>query len=269
MATVLRESLFLSSLLLNSEAWVNYTEKDVRILEQCDEILLGKILDCEANTSNALKYLELGIVPIRFEIMKRKLAFLQYILKQEKSAMIFQVLKATHENSVKNDFVQTCMKYLKTLDISLNFEEIQKLSDRKFKMLLKEKLKVAAFKYLTKEQSKQKKIMDIQYNKLEIQEYLLCGDRDINISRLIFKARGLTLDIKTQKKWKYSDRLCSGCQLNDESGEEILFCKSFGENIQNISYSWFYRESVGDQISVAKIMMKKLKAREKLREEIT
>ena len=51
-ATVLRESLFLSSMLLNSEAWVNYTDKDVRILEQSDEILLGKILDCDANTSN-------------------------------------------------------------------------------------------------------------------------------------------------------------------------------------------------------------------------
>ena len=31
-AMVLRQSLFLSSLLLNSEAWVNYSEKDVRIL---------------------------------------------------------------------------------------------------------------------------------------------------------------------------------------------------------------------------------------------
>ena len=159
------------------------------------------------------------------------------------------------------------IKYLKTLDISLNFEEIEKLSDRKFKKLLKEKSKVAAFNYLKKEHSKQTKIMDIQYDKLEIQEYLLCGDRDMNISRLIFKARGLTLDIKTQKKWKYSDRLCSGCTLNDESGDEILFCKSFGENIQKISYSWFYRESVSDQILVAQIMMKKLKAREKLREE--
>ena len=80
-ATVLRESLFLSSMLLNSEAWVNYKEKDVRILEQSNEILLGKILDCDPNTSNAMKYLELGILPIRFEIMRRKLAFLQYILK--------------------------------------------------------------------------------------------------------------------------------------------------------------------------------------------
>ena len=91
-ASVLRESLFLSSLLLNSEAWVDYTDKDIRILEQCDEMLLGKIFECEANTSKALKYLELGIVPIRYEIMRRKLAFLQYILKQEKSSMMFKVL---------------------------------------------------------------------------------------------------------------------------------------------------------------------------------
>ena len=94
-ALVLRESLFLSSILLNSEAWVNYSEKDVRILEQCDEILLTKILDCDSKSSNALKYLELGVVPIRFQIMRRKLGFLQYILKQEKDSMIFNVLKVT------------------------------------------------------------------------------------------------------------------------------------------------------------------------------
>ena len=112
-AVVLRESLFLSSLLLNSEAWVNYSDKDVRILEQCDEILLTKILDCDANTSNALKYLELGIFPVRFEIMRRKIAFLQYILKEDKNSMIYQILKATEEKPIKNDFVTTCQKYLK------------------------------------------------------------------------------------------------------------------------------------------------------------
>ena len=87
-AMVLRESLFLSSILLYSEAWVNYTDKDVRILEQCDEMLLNKILDCDSNSSNAMKYLDLGVVPIRFEIMKRKLGFLQYVLQQNKETMI-------------------------------------------------------------------------------------------------------------------------------------------------------------------------------------
>ena len=41
-AMVLKNSLLLLSLLLNSDAWVNYSERDVRILEKCDEILLTK-----------------------------------------------------------------------------------------------------------------------------------------------------------------------------------------------------------------------------------
>ena len=107
-AMVLRESLFLSSSLLISEAWVNYSDKDIRILEQSDEILLSKVLGCDANTSNALKYLDLGVVPIRFELKKRKLAFLQYILLEDKESMMFKVFQATKENPSKKDFVVTC-----------------------------------------------------------------------------------------------------------------------------------------------------------------
>ena len=51
---VLRESLFLSSILLNSEAWVNYKEQDIRILEQCDKVLLSNILECDRKSSNNL-----------------------------------------------------------------------------------------------------------------------------------------------------------------------------------------------------------------------
>ena len=79
----------------------------------------------------------------------------------------------------------------------------------------------------------------------------------------------MTLDIKTHKKWKYSDTLCSGCLVNEETGEEILRCESFGDNLQKISYSWFYSSKVTDQIEAGKVMMKKMKAKEKLVEEIT
>ena len=43
--------------------------------------------------------------------------------------------------------------------------------------------------------------------------------------------------------------------MNDKSGDEILICKTFGENEENFSYSWFFRDSVEDQILVAKSMM--------------
>ena len=100
-ALVLRESLFLSSLLLNSEAWVNISDQDLRKLEQADEILLARILGCDANTNNVFKYLELGVKPVRFEIMKRKLIFLQYILQQDEKSMIYQVFDATLKNPIK------------------------------------------------------------------------------------------------------------------------------------------------------------------------
>ena len=183
--------------------------------------------------------------------------------------MIYKMLKVTSETPAKNDFVYTCKKYLKTLDLDLCFEEIEKMTKFSFKKLLKAKTNSAAFSYLEEQKNKQKKIKAIIYSKLEMQEYLVDGDRNNNISKVIYKARGMTLDIKTQKKWKYSDTLCSGCLVNEETGEEILRCESFGDNLQKISYSWFYSSKVTDQIEAGKVMMKKMKAKEKLVEEIT
>ena len=51
-------------------------------------------------------------------------------------------------------------------------------------------------------------------------------------------------------------------------GDEILHCDSCGENSDNVPYSWFYSSSVDEQVCVAKVMMKKLKNRKKIREEV-
>ena len=106
-----------------------------------------------------------------------------------------------------------------------------------------------------------------QYSKLQMQEYL--ADRNTDISKLIFKASGKTLDIKFHKKWKYDDILCSGCKINQESGEEILACDSFGQNKEKVVYSGFFSSSVVEQVRVAKVMSRKLKVRQKIREEVT
>ena len=90
--------------------------------------------------------------------MKRKVIFLQYILKQEKMSMIYQVFKATLENPTKKDFIQICMQYLDALDIKMSFEEIEKISERKLKNLVKIKTEEAALIHLEKEKQKQTKI---------------------------------------------------------------------------------------------------------------
>ena len=119
--------------------------------------------------------------------------------------MISQVLKATCDNPIKNDFVKSCTNYMDELDIKLSFQEIENMSKWTFKKLVKEKTKAAGLKYLLGQKEKQTKTSNIHYDDLKIQEYFIDGNCKKNISKLIFKARSKTLDIKTQQKWKYAD----------------------------------------------------------------
>ena len=103
--------------------------------------------------------------------------------------MMFRVFQATCDNPVKNDFVKTCKKYLQTLGIMLSFDDIGKMSPYTFKKIVKEKVIQAGFKYLLEkknEPGKQTKIAHLQYSKLELQEYLLDGNKNTEISKLIY-----------------------------------------------------------------------------------
>ena len=100
---------------------------------------------------------------------------------------------------MKNDFVKICEKYLQGLEINLSFEEIEKMSKMSFKKLVKEKTKEVALKYLIQQKNSQSKISTMNYEKLEIQEYLLDGNKNTKLSKLILKAKGNSLDIKTHK----------------------------------------------------------------------
>ena len=67
-----------------------------------------------------------------------------------------------------------------------------------------------ALEYLIAQKNRQTKIKHIGYEKLELQQYLMDGNKSIQTSKFIFKARAKTLDIKTHKGWKYDDKTCIG-----------------------------------------------------------
>ena len=96
--------------------------------------------------------------------------------------------------------------------------------------MVKQQTTKSAFKYLTDIQIKQSKISPIKYDDLQIQEYLLDGNRNTDVSKFIYKARSMTLNIKTQKSWKYSDKTSLGCGVRSETGDEIVSCTGLMEN---------------------------------------
>ena len=93
-AILLRNSLLINSLLTNSEAWHNLTEKDLRSLEQVDENLLCKILETPISTPREVLHLELGVMPICFIIKCRRLNFLNYILSEPNDSLVKKVLES-------------------------------------------------------------------------------------------------------------------------------------------------------------------------------
>ena len=181
--------------------------------------------------------------------------------------MVYKVFQATLKNPINNDFVKTCTKYLKFLEIKLSFDEIDKISKWSLKKMLKENIARAAFRYLMEEKNKQSKIADLNYFALEMQKYLL-NNENTNLSKLIFAARSKNLDIKTQRKWKYKDDLCVGCRTKQETADEIFVCDNLCEKneVRKFTYNTFFVGSVSEIFTVAKVLQKKLQIREKILE---
>ena len=133
---------------------------------------------------------------------------------------------------------------------------------------MKAKTEVAGLKYLLEQKANQTQSMEIKYENLSLQEYFTGGYCSKKISKLIFKARSKTLDIKTQQKWKYADTSCIGCKIKEESGNELLLCEKL--NYQNrmansqVKYDWFFSKDVSDVVKAGQTMQIGLKERDKI-----
>ena len=110
----------------------------------------------------------------------------------------------------------------------------------------------------------------MEHKQLEIQDYFIDGNCNTKLAKLIFKARSQTLDVKAQKKWKYADQTCIGCQNIEETGEEIMICKSLNnENRKSdiiVKYDWFYSNDINDIVRAIKILQDGLKRRQDILE---
>ena len=87
-ALLLRQTIFLSTVLLNSEAWINLTAKNIEDLEKIDQILMKRIFEAPTTTPIKALYLESGSYPLRFHIKTRRVMFLHYLLNRGSNEII-------------------------------------------------------------------------------------------------------------------------------------------------------------------------------------
>ena len=227
-AKIFRESLFINSVLLNSEAWYNLSSKNIDDLEKLDHILLRKILEVGQSVPTVFLHLELGTIPLRFVIKIRRILFFHYILKEKESSLLYQFLNAQMEEPLRGDWWSTVRSDLEDLMLDLSVHEIKIMSRDKFKTLINTTVKSRAFAWLLNKQSQSKKVKDISYSKLEIQSYLEQPSMTTNQAKFLFAARGKMLFLRANYPYIEDDKFCPLCSTGVEkvldSQEHLLYC---------------------------------------------
>ena len=138
-AVLLRQSMFISTILLNSETWVNLTQKNIEDLEKNDHIFLKRIFEAPVTTPTKLLYLESGCYPLKFHIKARKVMYLHYLLNRNENELISRVFWAQKEDPTRKDWYSSVMNDLKDLGLDyLDLDDIKMMKKDKFQKLIKE-----------------------------------------------------------------------------------------------------------------------------------
>ena len=222
---LLRNSLLLSTMVSNSEAWYNLTSKEITDLESVDELLLRKVLSAHSKTPKETLYLESGNTPIRFILMSRRLNFLHYILNEDENSLVRRFLQAQMECS-KGDWITTVNADMEELEMDMTLEDIKMLSKTGWKELVSKKVQKRAFNYLSELKSTHSKARNLQYSRLRLQSYLKSNQNDLSIQekQFAFAARTRMLDLKGNFKIGQMVTKCRRCEKAEETQEHLLHC---------------------------------------------
>ena len=87
-ALLLREALFLSSVLNNTEIMYNMTTAEMEEFDKLDRLLLKRLLHAPISTPTEALYLELGLVPASIHIKARRVKYLHYLFNKSHTEML-------------------------------------------------------------------------------------------------------------------------------------------------------------------------------------
>ena len=233
---LLYRSLFLSTMLFNSQTWSNLRKKDLDSLQRLQLKFLKRILGVASSTANAFTFLELGVLPIEHEIAKRQIMYLHRILQLEPTDPVYKLFVEMKNFSAAGEINWwtgvECSLQKYNLPSDLNV--VKSMSKEVFSAAVKKAVTNVAFESLKTECAGMKKTTNLKYDALEVQDYL----RELYPSqaKIVFKWRSQTLDIKSHLTYKYKDLICRGCGLEEETPHHIMNCGT--------------AEEIGDEIDI-------------------
>ena len=193
-AFTLRESVFLNSILTNSETWYNFKEEHFKVLEVADNKLMRNIFNAHSKTACELFWLETGKIPIRYIVSKCRLMYLWTILKRSDEQIVRKVYNAQKLKSTNGDWYEIIQSEKIRFKINETDEEISQMSKYKFKRIVEKKVNSFVFETLKVKASSHSKSLQIlsevqNQNVQRRKAYLKDNTLTKNDGQLLFKLR--------------------------------------------------------------------------------
>ena len=234
-AKMLHMSIFVNGTLTNMETWPHCTEKRIEIFERVEQTFFRKVLRAHSKTPIEAIYLELGVVPLRFQLMKRRIMYLHTIMQRDDSEITKQVVLAQKESGRKGDFYSQVKQVMD--DISLTFEEVVMTGKEDLKDAITKKIGELAFGFLISKAKQHSKVNEKSYKDCEGCVHYYDPRFTPDIANLLFRFRTRTYLVKNnfRNHYKNNDILCPLCHQENDDQEHLLSCvkikEAYSENI--------------------------------------
>ena len=261
---LLRESIFLSSVLFNSEVWFGLTSADIERLEATDRDLLRRMLKVPNSTPIAGIYLELGCLRIGTIIKARRINYLHYLINVNQSEMLSRVFFAQWLHPESGDWVNQVKQDLFDFKIVCDLDLIKSKSAKAFKHMVRKKAYSYEFNQLMsmKQERSKSKMKLLKYQNLEMQTYLekFVANEAINI----FKFRVKMAKFDGNYHGQHPIKPCPLCFEHEDTQDLSFQCKIVKTEVkQNVKYEEIFQEEVPE--SLGKVLTQILSIREEQR----
>jgi hypothetical protein len=244
-ALLLRESLFLNSILTNADIWVGLTNEEIKQFEDLDLILMRKFLKTPFSVPAEAVYLELGCLNIGTMIKARRCNYLHYLVKQSETSMLKNFFMAQWKYPTMNDWTEQVKKDLIDFDLPIELDLIKARSTYSFNAEVKRKsIEYAFFSYLAKKEI-HSKLDNLFYRELSLQNYFYDDDISCSEAQVIFSFRTRMSNFSENYPGKDGIKVCPLCQNHQDLQKFSFQCSRVLETVEiRGNYSNIFSENI-------------------------
>ena len=272
---LLHQAIFINGTMTSIETWPNFNINRIEMFERVEQSFFRRILNAHSKTPIESIYLEMGVIPFRFLLMSRRIAYFYQIMGRADDEITKRVV--LHQkffiDKKNNDFYWQTISNMEELNITeaevLSSPNIDLLKDK-----LEKKVKHRAFEFLIELSQTHSKVRSEIYKDVDGKKYFNDPKFTPDLSNLIFKLRTRMFDVRNNFRNNYirSNTLCPLCCSAEDSQEHLMECHFITNNYnnnKNCIYDDIFSDDNDKLYNIAILMKEAIEIRNTLIETVT